>query len=116
MRSRNVELPLAVEIHQTEEQLHICDGLVTAMQEPRAVLDVILEAADIEAARGALQMRLDLDEIQVSGVLDMQLRRATERDRGKIGEHRHELAEHLQSFGPSKNGRPTNAPVARSWH
>jgi DNA gyrase subunit A len=96
MNSRNEDLPLAVELQQTEERLHILNGLVRAMQEPRAVLDVVLQATDVDAARNELQTRLGLDEIQAQTVLDMQFRQATQLNRSKIDEHRQEIAEHVQ--------------------
>jgi DNA gyrase subunit A len=96
MRSRNEELPLPVEIQQTEDALRIYDGLAKAMREPAVVLDVVLEAEDADAARTALQTRLDVDEIQAMAVLDMQFRRATQQDRRRIEDRRQEIEEHLQ--------------------
>ncbi len=93
---RNEELPVAVELQQTEARLHVLDGLGIAIQEARAVLDVVLEAADVDAARNAVQTRLGLDEIQANAVLDLQFRRTTELDRRKIEEHRQELVEHAE--------------------
>jgi DNA gyrase subunit A len=96
MSSRDEELPFAVELQQTEERLHILNGLVRGMQDPRAVLDLVLEAPDPAQARSTLQARLGLDEIQAQAVLDMQVRQATQLNRSKLEEHRQELDEHLQ--------------------
>ena len=96
MSSRNEEMPLGVEVQQTEERLHIIAGLVRGMHEVRAVLDMLLEAPDTAQARSALQTRLGLDEIQAQAVLDMQFRQATQLNRSKLEEHRQELEEHLQ--------------------
>lgn len=99
MPSRNEELPLAVELQETRERIHVLDGLVRAMHEARAVLDVMLEAADIDEARSALRPRLGLDEIQANAVLGLQFRQATQLNRSKLEEHRQELEEHLQFLG-----------------
>ena len=95
MPSRNEELPLAVEIQQTAQQLHIWDGLVVAMREPGVVLDAVLVSQDVDAARALLRERLKLSEVQTSAVLDMQFRRANRLDRRKIEEHRDEVSAHL---------------------
>jgi DNA gyrase/topoisomerase IV subunit A len=96
MHSRNEELPLAVEIRNTEGQLHVYDGLMAAMRDPRAMLDVLLEAEDIDAARSELRTRLGIDELQANAVLDLQFRRATKLERGKIEERRDEIVAHLE--------------------
>ena len=95
MRSRNEEVPIAVEIQQTQEQLTIYEGISRALREPHTVLDAVLEADDADAARSLLQERLGLDELQAMAVLDMQFRRATDGDRRKIEGHREELTNHL---------------------
>lgn len=95
MPSRNEDLPLAVEIQQTEERIHIYDGLAVAMADPRVVLDLMLESADVEAAAASLRARLGLDEVQTHAVLELQFRRATGLERRNIAAWRDELREHL---------------------
>ena len=95
MPSRNEELPLAVEIQQTEEQLHVLDGLVIALRDPREVLDAVLAAEDANDARPLLRERLGLSEIQTSAVLDMQFRQANKLDRRKIEARRDDVSAHL---------------------
>lgn len=94
MPSRNYELPLADEIRQTEEQLHIYDGVARAVGEPNEILDIILQAEDPDAASAALQNRFGLDPIQATAVMDLQFRRATRRDRRRIDDRRRELRDH----------------------
>ncbi len=94
MPSRNNELPLADEIRQTDEQLHIYDGLARAIEEPHAALDIVLQAEDPDTASAALRDRFGLDRIQATAVLDLQFRRATRLDRRKIDDRRRELTDH----------------------
>src|SRR3954452_7275751 len=93
MRSRDDELPLALEVQRTEEELHIYDGLVIAMRDPLAILDALVQGEDPDDAALALQERFDLDGIQAWAVLDIQLRGATARDRRRIADRRREPAE-----------------------
>lgn len=96
MPDRNEDLPLAVEIQQTEDQLHIYDGLATAMRDPRLVLDLVLEADDVDDALAVLRARLGLDEVQAHAVVDLQFRRATKLDRRKLEGRRQEVGSHLE--------------------
>jgi len=59
MRSRNEELPLEVEIQHTQEELHIHEGLTQALRDPHAILDVVLQAEDSDAAQAALRSGSD---------------------------------------------------------
>ena len=95
MASRNEELPFDVEIRRTEESLHIFEALAKVMQEPHALLDLVLQADDAEAARGDLRERFALDEVQATAALDLQFRRASRLERQKIAERIDELIGHL---------------------
>jgi DNA gyrase subunit A len=96
MPSRNYEIPVAAEIKATEQQLHIFEALAVACRDPRAVFDVIAASEDVEGARRELQQLFGLDEIQSNAVLDLQYRRATERERAVILDRVSALAEQLE--------------------
>jgi DNA gyrase/topoisomerase IV subunit A len=64
------ELPIAVQIEQTQELLHVHEALCRAMRDPHAVLDMVLEADDAEAARSVLRERLGPNELQATAVLE----------------------------------------------
>ena len=98
MPSRNEELPIAVEIQQTQELLHIHEALSRAMRDPHAVLAMVLEADDADAARSVLRERLGLDDLQATAVLELQFRRATHGDRRRMEDRREELTNHLSSL------------------
>jgi DNA gyrase subunit A len=95
MWSRNEALPLEVEIRQTTASLHIHQAVSRLLDEPHALLDVVLQAEDSEAANAALRERFGFDEIQATAVMDQQLRRVTRRDRQRIEEVVEELVDRL---------------------
>ncbi len=94
MPSRSEELPLAVEVEQTRDSLRLYEALVTMMQHPHAVLDVLLQADDPDSANVALRER-GFDEVQAQAVMDAQFRRATARDRHRIEDRYREISEQL---------------------
>ena len=95
MPRRNEGLSLAAEIRQTEDRLRIYEALTQALSEPHAVLDVLLHADDPAAAMGALGKRFDFDEVQATAVTELQFRRVTLAEQGKIRDGRDELSEQL---------------------
>lgn len=92
---RNEGLSLVDEIRQTEDRLRIYEALTQALSEPHAVLDVLLHADDTVAAVGALRERFGFDEIQATAVTELQFRRVTPAEQGKIRDGRDELRERL---------------------
>jgi len=95
MPSRNEEPPLAVEVEQTRDIHRLYEALVTMMQHPHAVLDVLLQADDPDSATTALRERFGFDEVQAQAVMDLQFRRATARDRREIEDRHREISEQL---------------------
>ena len=88
-------MSLVDEIRQTEDRLRIYEALTQALSEPHAVLDVLLHADDTAAAMDALRERFDFDEIQATAVTELQFRRVTPVEQGKIRDGRDELRERL---------------------
>jgi DNA gyrase/topoisomerase IV subunit A len=95
MTSRDEDLPLEVEIAQIEARLEIYDAITVLERDPRAVLEVLLDAGDSDVAVVQLRERFGWTEIQALAVLDLQFRRATRRERRHLEETRQELVEHL---------------------
>ena len=89
------DLPLPEDIQRSEEQLALYDGLVAALNDPIAMLEVLLRAEDPDDARLCLGNRFGLDHIQATAVLDMQFQRATKLDQTRFREQREDLAERL---------------------
>ncbi|KAF0849536.1 DNA gyrase subunit A [Nocardia caishijiensis] len=71
-------------LRKAEERAHILRGLVKALDMLDEVIALIRGSANTETARTGLMQLLDIDEIQSTAILDMQLRRLSALERQKI--------------------------------
>jgi DNA gyrase subunit A len=71
-------------LRKAEERAHILRGLVKALDALDEVIALIRRSPTVEDARGGLMSLLDIDEIQATAILDMQLRRLAAMERQKI--------------------------------
>jgi DNA gyrase subunit A len=71
-------------LRKAEERAHILRGLAKALDQLDAVIALIRGSASADAARGGLMDLLDIDEIQATAILDMQLRRLAALERQRI--------------------------------
>lgn len=71
-------------LRKAEERAHILRGLVKALDMLDQVISLIRRSANTDTARTGLMELLDIDEIQATAILDMQLRRLSALERQKI--------------------------------
>jgi DNA gyrase subunit A len=71
-------------LRKAEERAHILRGLVKALDALDEVIALIRRSPTVEDARAGLMSLLDIDEIQATAILDMQLRRLAALERQKI--------------------------------
>ncbi|SHN88715.1 DNA gyrase subunit A [Geodermatophilus obscurus] len=71
-------------LRKAEERAHILRGLAKALDQLDAVIALIRSSASADAARSGLMDLLDIDEIQATAILDMQLRRLAALERQRI--------------------------------
>jgi DNA gyrase subunit A len=71
-------------LRKAEERAHILRGLVKALDALDEVIALIRRSPTVEEARVGLIQLLDIDEIQATAILDMQLRRLAALERQKI--------------------------------
>jgi DNA gyrase subunit A len=71
-------------LRKAEERAHILRGLVKALDMLDEVIALIRRSATVEESRVGLMQLLDVDEIQATAILDMQLRRLAALERQKI--------------------------------
>ncbi|MFC6011650.1 DNA gyrase subunit A [Nocardia lasii] len=71
-------------LRKAEERAHILRGLVKALDMLDEVIALIRGAANTDTARTGLMQLLDIDEIQSTAILDMQLRRLSALERQRI--------------------------------
>ncbi|MGA8256542.1 MAG: DNA gyrase subunit A, partial [Nocardioides sp.] len=69
---------------EAEKRAHILRGLVKALDALDEVIALIRRSPDVEEARTGLMSLLDVDELQATAILDMQLRRLAALQRQKI--------------------------------
>jgi DNA gyrase subunit A len=74
----------AYRLRRAEERAHILRGLVKALDMLDEVIALIRRSATVEESRTGLMTLLDVDEIQATAILDMQLRRLAALERQKI--------------------------------
>ncbi|WP_116948154.1 DNA gyrase subunit A [Jiangella endophytica] len=117
-------------LRKKRERLHIVLGLLKAIDAIDEVIALIRRSQDVEEARNGLMALLDIDEIQATAILDMQLRRLTALSRDELqNEHdvlvadiaelqailesderkraiiREELAEIVEKYGDERRSR-----------
>jgi DNA gyrase subunit A len=82
------------ELRKAEERLHVLEGLVKALDNLDAVIDLIRKAKTPPDAKAGLVKKFEFSEIQAQAILDMRLQRLTGLEREKIvEEHKAVLAE-----------------------
>src|SRR5690349_964348 len=74
----------AYRLRKAEERAHILRGLVKALDMLDEVIALIRRSATVEDSRNGLMQLLEVDEIQATAILDMQLRRLAALERQKI--------------------------------
>jgi DNA gyrase subunit A len=71
-------------LRKAEERAHILRALLKALDQLDAVIALIRGSESADAARGGLMGLLDIDEVQATAILDMQLRRIAALERQRI--------------------------------
>ncbi|MGV9818955.1 DNA gyrase subunit A [Nocardia xishanensis] len=71
-------------LRKAEERAHILRGLVKALDALDEVIALIRRSANTDTARTGLMELLEIDEVQATAILDMQLRRLSALERQKI--------------------------------
>lgn len=74
----------AFRLRKAEERAHILRGYVKALDMLDEVIALIRRSATVEEARSGLVALLEVDEVQATAILDLQLRRLAALERQKI--------------------------------
>lgn len=80
-----------VELQDMRSHLHCHEALLIAAQDAHTVLDIILNAADPDAAHSALVDRYGFTDAQARAVADVQFQRFTASGLDQIERRRHQL-------------------------
>src|SRR5882757_7282325 len=85
-------------LDDAEKRIHILRGLLKALDQLDAVIALIRASASAEAARGGLMELLDIDEVQATAILDMQLRRLAALERQRIIDDHDRIAAEIEDY------------------
>ncbi len=94
-------------LQKAEERIHILRGLLKALDQLDAVIALIRASASAEVARTGLMELLEIDELQATAILDMQLRRLAALERQRIIDEHDEIAAQIDDYNDilAKPGR-----------
>jgi DNA gyrase subunit A len=79
------------ELEQSQKRLHLLAGLLVALNNLDAVIDILRNAPDGTTAKVSLQERLGISESQADSILAMPMRRLTGLERQKLQTEHEEL-------------------------
>jgi len=85
-------------LRKAEERAHILRGLLKALDALDEVIALIRASATVEDARTGLMQLLEIDEVQATAILDMQLRRLAALERQKITDEYDELMTRIADY------------------
>src|SRR3954463_784828 len=83
------------ELRRAEARAHILEGLLIALDNLDAVIELIRASADTETARSGLIEKFELSEEQAQAILDMRLARLTALESDKVRSEHAELVEQI---------------------
>jgi DNA gyrase subunit A len=86
---------LKYELRKAEARAHILQGYLVALDNLDAVIALIRNAPDADAAREGLMKEFDLSEIQAQAILDLRLRALTALERKRVEDEHKDLLERI---------------------
>ena len=86
------------ELREREARLHILEGLLVAISDIDAVIELIRGSSDPDAARDGLIERFELSRIQAQAILDMRLARLTALEADKVKQEHAETVERIKEL------------------
>src|SRR5918912_606426 len=85
-------------LRKAEERAHILRGYAKALDQLDQVIALIRSSESADAARGGLMRLLDIDEVQATAILDMQLRRLAALESQRITDEYNELMDRIAEY------------------
>ncbi|HEX3242682.1 MAG TPA: DNA gyrase subunit A [Solirubrobacterales bacterium] len=83
------------ELRRAEARAHILEGLLIALDNLDAVIELIRSSSDTDAARSGLIEKFELTELQAQAILDMRLARLTALESDKVRDEHKDLMERI---------------------
>ncbi len=85
-------------LKKAEERAHILEGYLKALENIDSVIELIRASDSTDTARTSLIGKFELSEAQANAILEMQLRRLTGLERGKIEKEYKELTRKIKEY------------------
>jgi DNA gyrase subunit A len=85
-------------LRRAEARAHILEGLLIALGDLDAVIELIRSSRDPDAARDGLIERFELSREQAQAILDLRLQRLTALEAGKIKQEHADLIERIEEL------------------
>ena len=85
-------------LREAEKQIHILRGYLKALDALDEVIALIRRSPDVEQARSGLMALLEVDEVQATAILNLQLRRLAALERQKITDEHDELERRILDY------------------
>jgi DNA gyrase subunit A len=86
------------ELREREARLHILEGLLVAIADIDAVIELIRGSRDPNTARDGLMKRFELSRIQAQAILDLRLQRLTALEADKIKKEHADTVERIKEL------------------
>ncbi len=86
------------ELAEKERRAHILEGLLIAIDNLDAVIELIRASRDREAARGQLMERFELSQIQATAILDLRLAQLTALESDEIRSEHADVLERIKEL------------------
>jgi DNA gyrase subunit A (EC 5.99.1.3) len=86
------------DLKKAEHRAHILEGLLIALDQLDAIIDLIRASKTVEEAKNGLMTKFKLTAIQAQAILEMQLQRLTGLERQKIVQEHRELIELIKKL------------------
>ena len=86
------------ELREAEKRAHILEGLLIALDNIDAVINLIRSSRDPEVARTGLMEQFSLSDVQAKAILEMRLQRLTSLERDKLQQEYDELMREIMDL------------------
>ncbi len=86
------------ELRQKEARAHILEGLLVALDNLDAVIELIRGSRDPDAARAGLMEQFGLSQLQAQAILDLRLQRLTALESDKIKQEHADITERIREL------------------
>lgn len=93
------------ELDKTQQRMHLVEGLLSALANLDAVIEILRQSADGTTAKVALKEQFDLSDRQADAILSMPLRRLTGLERQNLQTEFEELAARIAELEQLLNNR-----------